>query len=349
MEKNLIKDFFEELAGGRPRGDLEGRAIRLGCDLTRPHVVLVAEPASDALERALRLAAPGSLFDRREHSVRALVNLSTTSFESFLERLQRIHDDFAEPASVGVSSVCEGEAAFADGFAEASRRCSGRSCCERNPQFSRTRTSARTSTCCGSRSTAASAMPRSTPSRASRSTTRNAGPSSSSRSRSSCVATATSARPRRRSSCTEHLAPAAQENRRALRTRPAEGRLADDRDRGEDGEARAGTRYEGKTQHIAAAQVWRYRTFIAGNEGVTPISPRPRRAAAWVERQYPRTRSGRTCRRADRVRVRAVRRHVRAAEREARPRRLAGGLRRPAVGWRRLRGLRRRGDRPGAE
>ncbi len=118
-EKNLIKDFFEELAGGRPRGDLEGRAIRLGCDLTRPHVVLVAEPASDALERALRLAAPGSLFDRREHSVRALVNLSTTSFESFLERLQRIHDDFAEPASVGVSSVCEGEAAFADGFAEA--------------------------------------------------------------------------------------------------------------------------------------------------------------------------------------------------------------------------------------
>ena len=43
-EKNLIKDFFEELAGGRPRGDLEGRAARLGCNLELPHVVLIAEP-----------------------------------------------------------------------------------------------------------------------------------------------------------------------------------------------------------------------------------------------------------------------------------------------------------------
>ncbi|MGI8885659.1 MAG: GAF domain-containing protein [Gaiellaceae bacterium] len=118
-EKNLIKDFFEELAGGRPRGDLEGRATRLGCDLSKPHAVLVAEPANDALERAFRLAAPGSLFDRREHSLRALVNLSTTSFKSFVERLRRIHGDLAEPASIGVSSVCAGEAAFANGFAEA--------------------------------------------------------------------------------------------------------------------------------------------------------------------------------------------------------------------------------------
>ena len=56
-EKNLIKDFFEELAGGHSRGDLEGRAARLGCDLDQPHVVLVAEPWSDALARALRGAA----------------------------------------------------------------------------------------------------------------------------------------------------------------------------------------------------------------------------------------------------------------------------------------------------
>ncbi|MDQ3121319.1 MAG: GAF domain-containing protein [Actinomycetota bacterium] len=118
-EKNLIKDFFEELAGGRPRGDLEGRAARLGCDLSKPHAVLVAEPANDALDRALRLAAPGSLFDRREHSLRVLVNLSTTSFDSFFERLRRIHGELDEQASVGVSSVCEGEATFADGFAEA--------------------------------------------------------------------------------------------------------------------------------------------------------------------------------------------------------------------------------------
>jgi GAF domain-containing protein len=118
-EKNLIKDFFEELAGGRSRGDLEGRAARLGCDLEQPHVVLVAEPWSDALARALRAAAPGSLFDHREESLRALVRLASPSSVSFVERLRRIHGELPEPVSVGVSSVCVGEAAFADGFAEA--------------------------------------------------------------------------------------------------------------------------------------------------------------------------------------------------------------------------------------
>jgi len=118
-EKNLIKDFFEELAGGRPRGDLEGRAARLGCNLALPHVVLVAEPPDDALERALRMAAPDSLFDRREDSLRALVKLPTSSPDALLDRVRRIHADLAQAVSIGVSSVCEGEAAFADGFAEA--------------------------------------------------------------------------------------------------------------------------------------------------------------------------------------------------------------------------------------
>jgi len=118
-EKNLIKDFFEELAGGHGRGDLEGRATRLGCDLGQPHVVVVVEPSSDVLARALRGAAPGSLLDQREGSLRALVRLSSTSSESFLERLRRLHGDLSEPVSIGVSSVCRGEASFAEGFAEA--------------------------------------------------------------------------------------------------------------------------------------------------------------------------------------------------------------------------------------
>jgi GAF domain-containing protein len=117
-EKNLIKDFFEELAGGHPRGDLEGRATRLGSDLSQPHVVLVAEPSSDALVRGLRSTAPGSLFDAREDSLRALIRLPSTT-ESFLDRLRRLHGDLLEPVAVGVSSVCTGEEAFADGFAEA--------------------------------------------------------------------------------------------------------------------------------------------------------------------------------------------------------------------------------------
>jgi sugar diacid utilization regulator/putative methionine-R-sulfoxide reductase with GAF domain len=118
-EKNLIKDFFEELAGGRPRGNLEGRAARLGCDLTEPHLVLVAEPADETLDRALHQVAPGSLFDRREDSIRALIRLKTTNAEPFLERLRQVHDELGRPVSVGVSSVCRGEATFADGFAEA--------------------------------------------------------------------------------------------------------------------------------------------------------------------------------------------------------------------------------------
>ncbi|MDH4102316.1 MAG: GAF domain-containing protein [Thermoleophilia bacterium] len=118
-EKNLIKDFFEELAGGRPRGDLEGRAARLGCDLDQRHVVLVVEPSSEPLERALRNAAPGSLFDRRDDSLRALVKLASASGDAFLERIRRAHAEIEPPVSVGVSSVCQGEAAFADGFAEA--------------------------------------------------------------------------------------------------------------------------------------------------------------------------------------------------------------------------------------
>jgi GAF domain-containing protein len=118
-EKNLIKDFFEELAGGRPRGDLEGRAARLGCNLELPHVVLVAEPADEALERALRTAAPGSLFDRREDSLRALLKLPTPNVDFFLGRLRKTHADLPTPVAIGISSVCQGEATFVDGFAEA--------------------------------------------------------------------------------------------------------------------------------------------------------------------------------------------------------------------------------------
>ena len=118
-EKNLIKDFFEELAGGRLSGDLEGRAVRLECDLDQPHVVLIAEPWSDAFSRALRSAAPSSIFDHREDSLRALVSLTTLSSESFVERQRRAHTEHAQPGAGGVSSVCRGEASYADGFAEA--------------------------------------------------------------------------------------------------------------------------------------------------------------------------------------------------------------------------------------
>src|SRR5437660_214055 len=63
-EKTLIKDFFEQLSGGKVLGNVRSRAERLGIDLDGSHVVVVAVPASEPLERALARLAPGSLFDR---------------------------------------------------------------------------------------------------------------------------------------------------------------------------------------------------------------------------------------------------------------------------------------------
>ena len=155
-EKNLIKDFFEELAGGRPRGDLEGRAARLGCDLDQPHVVLVAEPWSEALARALRVAAPGSLFDHREDSLRALVRLDRGD-ERVVRRAAPADPRRARRA--GRRSACRASARARRRSRTASprrsRRSSAPSCSPASRPSSPTTTSARTSTSSASRSTVA--------------------------------------------------------------------------------------------------------------------------------------------------------------------------------------------------
>ena len=74
-EKNLIKDFFEELAGGRPRGDLEGRAARLGCDLAKPHLVLVAEPPTRRSNARSGSPRPARSSTAASTPLRALVKL----------------------------------------------------------------------------------------------------------------------------------------------------------------------------------------------------------------------------------------------------------------------------------
>jgi GAF domain-containing protein len=118
-EKNLIKDFFEELVRGALPGELDVRAARLGCDLDEPHLVVVAAPPSDALERALGTVARGSLFDRRDDSVRALLPIASGREADLLERLRRAHAQLGEPVAIGVSNPCQGAASFAAGFEEA--------------------------------------------------------------------------------------------------------------------------------------------------------------------------------------------------------------------------------------
>ena len=118
-EKNLIKDFFEDLAARRLGAALEGRSARLGCDLDQPHVVLAAEPVDDALERALLGLARGSLLDRREQALRALVPVPDAGADRLLEDLRAVHAAAGGAAAIGVSTVCVGEAAVADAFEEA--------------------------------------------------------------------------------------------------------------------------------------------------------------------------------------------------------------------------------------
>jgi DNA-binding PucR family transcriptional regulator len=81
--------------------------------------VLAATPPSDELERALAAAAPGSLFDRRDDSLRALLRLPAAGSERLLEEVRAVTERLETPAAVGLSNPCQGAASFAAGFEEA--------------------------------------------------------------------------------------------------------------------------------------------------------------------------------------------------------------------------------------
>ena len=118
-EKNLIKDFFEELAGGRALGDLDARAARLGFDLLGGYLVLAAAPPADALESALTSVAPGSIFDRRDESMRALVRIPAAGEKQLVDEIRRVARGLGTPVAIGLSNPCKGTASFAAGFEEA--------------------------------------------------------------------------------------------------------------------------------------------------------------------------------------------------------------------------------------
>jgi len=132
-EKNLIKDFFEDLAARRLGPALEGRAARIGCDLDLPYVVLNVEPVDDALERALATLGRGVLLDRREHALRALVPVPQGGAVHVLEALRRLQAETGGSAAIGVSTVCSGESSVADGFEEARHALLGASVLHRGP------------------------------------------------------------------------------------------------------------------------------------------------------------------------------------------------------------------------
>jgi hypothetical protein len=114
-EKNLIKDFFEDLAAGRLGDALEGRAARLGCDLDQPHVVVAAANVDDSVERALAGLVRGALIDRRDQSLRALFPVGPQGAARLVEDLKRVHGG----ATIGLSGPCVGAEALTHGFEEA--------------------------------------------------------------------------------------------------------------------------------------------------------------------------------------------------------------------------------------
>ena len=131
-ERNLIKDFFADLAAGRFADGLSSRARRLGCDFGQPKLALVAigwrdaddEGRATALERFranLVRALPGVLVDQRDEEAIALVPALGADEADSLKRLEKALGEGAQrlPLVVGVSSPCLGAAALATGLQEA--------------------------------------------------------------------------------------------------------------------------------------------------------------------------------------------------------------------------------------
>jgi GAF domain-containing protein len=124
-ERNLTKDFFDDLAAGEETAGVEARARRLRCDLTQPRVVLwaVAPGAgaddsdwAGALEASLAAAFRGALIERSDTHVRALLPAAGADVA---DRVRQVHGEAAPCAIVGLSSVCCGAGALQTGFGEA--------------------------------------------------------------------------------------------------------------------------------------------------------------------------------------------------------------------------------------
>jgi PucR family transcriptional regulator, purine catabolism regulatory protein len=94
--------------------------------------VVAAAPPDDEVERALAAAAPGSLFDRRDDSMRALLRIPVAGLDRLLEAINHAGEN-AEGISIGVSNPCQGAASFASGFEEAGHALLGASVIRGHP------------------------------------------------------------------------------------------------------------------------------------------------------------------------------------------------------------------------
>jgi GAF domain-containing protein len=147
-QKTLLKDMFEALASGHADPQwLRGQAAKLRCDLESEQVVLQAIPwapstaANDKakperprspewpetaarLEARLKMELPRSLFDRRDGSVRALLPTPHGGADALIATVRHVYQALGGgrvgPMAIGLSNPCQGAAAIARGFEEAS-------------------------------------------------------------------------------------------------------------------------------------------------------------------------------------------------------------------------------------
>jgi GAF domain-containing protein len=132
-ERNLIADFFDQLAQGRAGAELKGRAARLGCNLSQPHVVLMAEPPDERLESALAVELPGMILHRGDEVIRALVPLARRGADTVIAIARAVQEELAL-GRIGLSSTCSEPAAYVDGFEEARHALTGAAVLGREPQ-----------------------------------------------------------------------------------------------------------------------------------------------------------------------------------------------------------------------
>ena len=117
-ERNLTKDFLDALAGNGVAGSLEGRAARLGVDLTASHVVLAAGGIDDEAEETFRRGLSGGLLDRRDDTLVGLAPVGREGEEAVIEALRRLAAKLPA-ARIGVSGRCVEASAYPGAFEEA--------------------------------------------------------------------------------------------------------------------------------------------------------------------------------------------------------------------------------------
>ena len=144
-ERNAIKDFLEDLSRGSTGTDVIERGRKLGCDLRQPHLVLEAAPRGDpgaewddvsaALESSAARLFPGSVFDRRDATVRGLVRLRTGREQEVVQALRDLHATLnaRHPLAVGLSNRCDEPSSYPTGFEEASNALTAAALVSREP------------------------------------------------------------------------------------------------------------------------------------------------------------------------------------------------------------------------